>query len=190
MARLSGRAAQPLLLCAGAIADFAGGLGVVAVEALIGAAGVVFLAGIGQRHPELQQEIRRLRAPRKFLIAVSEGCGGIRVVLADIERLAEPVLRRRSQGIPGIMLNEAAERLLGVLVTRLSQQAEGGVVLVLGRARGTGLRLPRRRRRRLRGAPQDRIRARGTSELLTFGDADHAEHVRLSSELLGVAACA
>ncbi len=44
----SGRAAQSFLLGAGAITDLAGGLGVVAVEALIGAAGVVFLAGVGQ----------------------------------------------------------------------------------------------------------------------------------------------
>src|SRR5215472_14425721 len=176
MSAASGRATQPLLLGARAVADLTGGLRIVAVEALIGAAGVVLLTEIGERHPELQQEVRPLRTLRILLVAVGERRGGVRIVLTNVEGLAEPILRGGRERVPGMLLHESAERLLGILVAGLPQQAEGSVVLILriGRARRRrGVRAWRRGLRRARS--QDRVGAGGTADLLAFGHADHAE---------------
>src|SRR5262249_29896684 len=140
-----------------------------------------------QRHPKLEQEVRPLRAFRIILEAVGESRGGIIVILANVEGLAEPILRSRRQRVLGMLLDEAAERLLGILVPCLPQQAEGGVVLILRIGRAA-------RKRRYRGLSRacshDRVRGRGAGEFLSLWHADQAERTRPLAELLWIAAAA
>ncbi len=86
--------------------------------------------------PSFKQIVGGFRAFGIFLIALRESGRGVAVILADVERLAEPILRIAGERILGIALNESAHRLLGGRIIRLGQQAHSVIVLVLRIAGG------------------------------------------------------
>src|SRR6185437_13306788 len=150
--RPAASAAEVLPLLARAFLDVGGGGREVLVELVEGEARLFLLTEIAERHAELQQIVGAFTALRILLVAFGKGAGGMGVVLADVEGLAEPVLRIAGERVGRVALDEAAQRLLRRRVVGLTQQPEGVVVLLLrraGRQRPAGRRRPRRGRRGL-----------------------------------------
>src|SRR6185437_1485487 len=105
-------AAEMLLLLRGALLDVGRGIGEVVRKLAEGQARLLLLPDIAERHAELQEAVGTLAALRVFPIALGEGSGGVIVVLAHVEGLAEPILGIARERIVGIALDESAERLL------------------------------------------------------------------------------
>src|SRR5579883_1676033 len=111
-ARGTSGAAGALALAMGELLHIRRRVGIARVELAEEDAGILVALELDQRHAELEERIRGLRALGIFLIALGEGLGRLIVIAAHVISLAEPVLGGAGERIVGVGAEEGREGLL------------------------------------------------------------------------------